>query len=390
MEIIIFIVVLVVLILVHEIGHFIVAKLSGMRVDEFGIGYPPRALTLGKIGDTEYTLNWLPFGGFVRIFGEDGAPEDASEEASGDMLVPNTTPVEAPTKSRAFGSKPLILQALVLIAGIAMNLVFAYLLFTTTLIIGTQQELTQTQAHTVKDAVIVFTSVRPGSPADKAGFLPGDEIKNEEMITKAYGESYNGTDPAAFTTLIGIDTMGAPIRFTVDRNGKTLTLTATPATNTIPGEPSHPGIGVSVSAIGTLKTPILKAPYQGLVFTWNVTEETAVELVQFFKSVILFKANLNEVSGPVGIANAVGQASMNGISALVSLVGLISINLALINLLPIPALDGGRLLFVIIEAIIRRPLNPKIAERVNMVGFILLVLLMLVITGHDIYTLVKH
>src|ERR1700733_10588920 len=102
LEIVTFLIVIVVLILVHELGHFIVAKLSGMRVDEFGIGYPPRALTLGKIGETEYTLNWLPFGGFVRIYGEDGLSETEA------------TP-------RAFSSKPRILQALVLIAGIVMN-----------------------------------------------------------------------------------------------------------------------------------------------------------------------------------------------------------------------------------------------------------------------------
>jgi regulator of sigma E protease len=387
MEVLIFIVVLIVLILVHEIGHFIVAKLSGMRVDEFGIGYPPRALTLGKIGDTEYTLNWLPFGGFVRIFGEDGGA--VAEEVTNETAE-ETGAVPAPVKSRAFNTKPLILQALVLIAGIAMNLVFAYLLFTVTLIIGTQQELTQAQSQTVKDAVIVFDSIRPGSPADKAGFLPGDEIKSEEIITKNYGESYTGADPVGFTTLIGFDTTNSPMTFIVDRNGKTLTLVATPATSTIPGAPSRPGLGVAVSSIGTVKTPLLQAPYQGLIFTWNVTEQTAIELWQFFKSVVTLKANLNEVSGPVGIANAVGQASSNGISALLSLVALISVNLALINLLPIPALDGGRVLFVIIEAIIRKPLNPKIAERVNMVGFALLLLLMVVITGHDIYTLIKH
>ncbi len=228
MEVLIFIVVLVVLILVHEIGHFIVAKLSGIRVDEFGIGFPPRALTIAKFGGTEYTLNWLPLGGFVRMFGEEG---DKNEKGS-------------------FTSKPLIIQALVLLAGIAMNLVFAWILFSTTLAMGTLQELTQTQAHSVKDAVIVFDSVRPGSPADKAGFLAGDEIKSEEIITTAFGESYSGTDPAAFTTLISLDTNNSPMKFVVDRNGKILNLTATPTTNVIPGEASRPGLGVVVSAVG--------------------------------------------------------------------------------------------------------------------------------------------
>src|SRR3989344_6347082 len=106
MEIVIFILVIVALIVVHEFGHFVAAKLAGMRVDEFGLGYPPRALTIGKVGETSYTLNWLPFGGFVKIFGEDGEGGDP----------------------RAFSKRPRILQALVLIAGIAMNLLFAYIL----------------------------------------------------------------------------------------------------------------------------------------------------------------------------------------------------------------------------------------------------------------------
>ncbi len=118
-------------------------------------------------------------------------------------------------------------------------------------------------------------------------------------------------------------------------------------------------------------------------------KETAVALVQFFGSILVFKANLADVSGPIGIANAVGQASSNGIAALLSLIAVISVNLALVNVLPIPALDGGRLLFVIIEAIIRRPLNPKIVERVNMFFFGLLILLLIVISVHDVIVLIK-
>ncbi|MDR3548510.1 MAG: M50 family metallopeptidase [Candidatus Pacebacteria bacterium] len=375
MEVLIFIVVLVVLILVHELGHFIVAKLSGMRVEEFGIGYPPRALTIGKLGDTLYTLNWLPFGGFVRIYGEEG--ENGEEP-----------PAEG-EKSRAFNSKPFILKALVLLAGIAMNLVFAWALFLTTLALGTEQVLTQAQSYTVKDATIALAAVRPGSPADKAGFLPGDEIKNSVLPMKGLAESYNGADPAAFSTLVAMDASGTPMQFTVNRNGKTIHITAAPEMKTIPGAPTRPGFGFTISAVGTVKTPLKDVPYQGLILTWNVTKETAVALGQFFKGIVTFSANLAEISGPVGIANAVGQASSNGISALLSLVALISVNLALVNLIPVPALDGGRLLFVIIEAIIRRPLNPKIADTVNMVGFALLILLMIVVTGHDIYSLVK-
>jgi regulator of sigma E protease len=381
MEVLIFIVVLVVLIVVHEFGHFVVAKLSGMRVDEFGIGFPPRALTIAKVGDTEYTLNWLPLGGFVRIYGEDG--EDG-------VSTPGEDGAEtAPVKSRGFGSKPFYLKVLVLLAGIAMNLLFAWILFTVTLVIGTQQELTSDQISTVKDAVVVFADVRPDSPASKAGFLPGDEIKSAEIITNLVGIGYSQNNPLAYTTLISEDTGKNPMVFKVDRNGKLLTINVTPETGIVPGAPTRPGIGVSVTAIGTVKTPLKQAPVQGLELTWNVIKETAIALAVFFKGIVTFSANLSEVAGPIGIANAVGQASATGISTLLSLVALISVNLALVNLLPIPALDGGRLLFVIIEAITRKPLNPKIAERVNMVGFALLILLMIVISAHDIYTLIK-
>jgi regulator of sigma E protease len=368
-EIIIFLIVIIVLILVHELGHFIVAKLSGMRVDEFGFGYPPRALLLGKIGETEYTLNWLPFGGFVKIFGEEETTGEDSE--------------------RAFVSKPRILQALTLLAGIVMNVLFAWILFTVVLVLGTPQELSQDQISTAKDVNIAFASVIPGSPAAKAGFMAGDEIKNAEIVTKEIGISYSGMNPLGLSTLISDDTSDSPMVFTVDRDGKTLTLTVTPVAKIVPGAPSRAGIGVVIVVIGTVKTSLKLAPFKGAELTWEVTKETFVGLVEFFKGIFTFKADLSEVTGPIGIANAVGQAATNGLSELLSLTALISVNLALINLLPIPALDGGRLLFVIIEAITRKPINPRIAERINMVSFALLILLMVVISAHDIYTLVK-
>lgn len=362
--ILIFIVVLVVLILVHELGHFIVAKLSGMRVDEFGIGYPPRALVLGKIKETEYTLNWLPFGGFVRIYGEDGGKgEDA------------------------FSSKSKLLQAITLVAGIVMNLLLAYFALTTALVLGTQQVLTPAQLATSKDAVIVFSDVVPGSPADKAGFKRGDEILSATTTTATLGTNYTGNIPMALATLISQNTTESPMEFLVRRGGNLIHIHATPKKGVVQGNPNGVGLGVGITAIGTVKTPLLEAPLEGLRYTWEMTKETAIGLVKFFGQIFTFKADLSQVSGPIGIAKAVGQASDTGLGALLALTGLISINLALVNLIPIPALDGGRLLFVLIEAAIRKPLNPKIAERVNAVGFLLLILLMIVISAHDIFKL---
>lgn len=364
MTIIIFVLVLVALIVVHEFGHFVAAKLFGMRVDEFGIGYPPKAWGK-KIGETEYTLNWLPFGGFVKIFGEDPGP--------GEERAP-----------RSFGSKPRILQALVLVAGIAMNLFFAYLLITATLTMGTTRALTEQEAQIAPDAQLAIASVVDGSPADEAGLKPGDFV----LETLSPEGRYEGPLPTAFMALVAKTEPGTPVGLVVKRGDETKTVEVTPKAGIIASEPERAALGIGLSAVGTLATPWYEAPVEGAILTWELTKQTAIALVQFFGSIFTFSADLSQVAGPVGIAGAVGTASDNGIAALMTITALISINLALINLLPIPALDGGRLLFVIIEAITRRPIKPSLANAVNGIGFILLIGLMLVITASDIFKIV--
>ncbi len=255
MSIIIFLIILAVLVLVHEFGHFIVAKKSGIRVDEFGLGFPPRILGR-KFGGTLYSLNAIPFGGFVKIFGEDSHDVEVAE---GD-------------KSRSFQYKPKGIQALVLVAGVTFNLIFAWL--------------------------VIF------------------------------------------------------LRFIIE-------------------------------------TP--KMPIGALVDSFRITGflivETAIGLSKFLYNAITLQADLSQVSGPIGIVSIVSDASSQGFISIISLMALISINLALINLIPFPALDGGRLLFVAIEAIIRRPISPKFVTVTNTVGFALLIILMIVVTTHDIFNL---
>lgn len=361
MTVILFILVLVALIVVHEFGHFVVAKLSGMRVDEFGIGYPPRVAAF-KYGGTEYSLNWLPFGGFVRIYGE-----DESDAAGKD----------------AFSARPKILQALTLVAGIAMNLLFAYVLIVLALGFGTQRALSDQEALTAKDAALAIAAVLPGSPAAAAGLMPGDLIRSVE----GPNATFTGADANAFTAFVGRDTTLSPLTFHIERNAKPLTLSAAPKADIIPSQPWRLGLGVSISAVGTASVPWSRAPIDGAALTWELIKETAIGLAHFFGSIATFTVNLSEVSGPIGIAGAVGNAYSQGFTSLLTITALISINLALINIIPIPALDGGRLLFVLIEAVIRRPIKAVVAQRVNTIGFALLILLMILVSAHDVFKL---
>lgn len=361
MEILIFILVIVALIVVHEFGHFVAAKLSGMRVDEFGLGYPPRALTIAKVGETEYTLNWLPFGGFVKIYGEDGGEKG----------------------SRAFSARPRILQAIVLVAGVAMNLLFAYVLITAALVAGTPRALMPDELALAKDVQLAVAYVLPGSPAAQAGLQPGDTIVSAH---DAKGD-WQSADPASFTSFIAASA-GAPIGLTVNRAGKNEVIEAHPSTGVAPKDPERYALGVEVASIGVIPLSLPQAITEGAALTWGATKLTAVGLWNFFASVFTLSANLSQVAGPVGIAGAVGAASAQGIGDLLSLMAVISINLAIINLIPIPALDGGRLLFVIIEGVIRRPINASIARAINAAGFALLILLMVAVTIHDIFRIV--
>ncbi|MFA6278735.1 MAG: M50 family metallopeptidase [Candidatus Paceibacterota bacterium] len=359
MSILIFIVVLVVLIVVHEFGHFVVAKLAKMRVDEFGLGYPPRAAIIGKIGETLLTLNWLPFGGFVKIFGEDGGEG-----------------------SRAFATRPRILQALVLVAGITMNLFFAYVLITGALIAGTPRALSPSEVATAQNVQLAVANVLPNSPAAQSGLLPGDSILSAEDGHYAF----SGTDPAAFTKFVsdggGNTTIALSVRHA---DGKEVLLFARPVTGIVASDPSRPALGVEVATIGVIPVSFGAAIIEGATLTWGAISIVATGLIHFFYGIFTFSADLSQVSGPIGIAGVVGGASASGFGNLLSIMAIISINLALINLIPIPALDGGRLLFVIIESIIRRPINPNVSRAVNSIGFALLILLMVVVTAHDLF-----
>lgn len=374
MSILIFIVVIVALIVVHEFGHFVVAKLSGMRVDEFGLGYPPRAMVIAKMGETLYTLNWLPFGGFVKIFGEDPSTTTAQTRlATGQVADP-----------RAFSSKNRFLQALVLVAGVAMNLLFAYVLITGALIAGTPRALSDSEVAGAHDVQLAVANVLPGSPAAQAGLLPRDVILSAEDGHNMLSETTQ-TEFTKFVSAGDNRTITLSVRHP---DGKEEVLFARPVTGLISSDLSRPVIGVELATIGVIPLSFGSSIIEGANLTWGATVLTAQGLWHFFYGIFTLSADLSQVAGPVGIAGVVGSASMQGFGYLFSIMAIISINLALINLIPIPALDGGRLLFVIIESIIRRPIKASVAQALNGIGFLFLILLMLVVTAHDIFKIV--
>jgi regulator of sigma E protease len=362
MSIITFIIILALLVLIHELGHFIFAKRANVKVDEFGIGYPPRAKTLFKRGETTFTLNWIPFGGFVKIFGENPIDVD-----------PNS-----PEAKRSFTSKPKLTQAGILFAGILFNFLLGWLLLSVSMGFGVPRAVSPQDAVTLENVSLRVLNVSPKSPAEEAGIAPGDVItlvKNDTTTLEALTpEGLRG-----FTT-----TSLTPVTIEYTHGNAEKTTTLTPRTGI---EGDKPIVGLGVELIGTERLPIHKAIWEGLKMSAQAAWGILAVLGGLIGDLFAGNPDFSLITGPVGIVGAVGDASNFGFSYLLSFTAIISINLAVINLLPFPALDGGRLLFVAIEAITRKPINPKFATWANVIGFGLLILLMLVVTYRDIVKL---
>lgn len=359
MSVLIFLLVLFVLVLVHELGHFIAAKKTGMRVDEFGIGFPPKLFGVRK-GETEYTFNALPIGGFVKIFGEDAV------DAEG-----------ASNRERSFVAKGRLQQAIVLIAGVTMNVVFAWLLFTTALSVGVLGEVTEATAS--DDASLVITAVLPEGPAAVAGILPGTVV-TAAMAGETVLDTLTPSSFTAFTTEHGSEELMLMVR----KSGEESVIPLVPASGVIESEPERQAIGVALSLIDIVREPIHIAVYEGFLMTVRGLRDITVGLGSLAADALRGEADFSQVAGPVGIVGLVGEASQFGITSLLMFTAFISLNLAIINLLPFPALDGGRLVFVGIEAVTRRTIAPVWVARINAVGFMLLLVLMVAVTWNDI------
>ena len=377
MTVIIFLIVLAVLIFVHELGHFIFARMNGIRVDSFKIGFGPRLIHWTK-GETEYGLNLIPFGGFVKIFGENPDEENTF----------------GPDKDRSFVHKNRWRQAAVLVAGVLFNFIFAWILYVIVFACGMTAAPGDFQQYVSRfhDPRTIITYVSDNSPAKKAGLNPGDTITKISVPSTHAELSLNGTSSTTKLSATVIpDTvnasLGTPVIVSFMHGGQASTTTITPSGTLVPGRFV---VGIQLADAVTLRLPILTAIYEATHYTWITMEQTAVGLFIFITSIFQGTAQWSQVSGPVGIAADVGNVLSLGFMSLLMFTALISVNLGIINLIPFPALDGGRILFVAIEGIFRRRISAKFTNIVNTVGYILLMILMVEVTYKDIAKLVQH
>ncbi len=349
-----FVIVLSVIVFAHECGHFYFARRAGIKVEEFGFGFPPR-LWGKKHGDTIYSINAIPIGGFVRLKGESG--EDAKDPDS-------------------FSNKTSLQRGLVIVAGVVMNLILAWVLLSAGYVFGLPQIIDDESAlpsyARVTEEKLHVVNVLEGTPAFAAGIEIGD------VIIGAEGESVSTIEKFAGLTGSGGDD---PVDLTLDREGEDIEMSVVPAMLEITGKP---GIGVSLMKTGMVSYPFYLAPIQGAWATASFTGQIVVAFGTIIGDLVTGSGAPEEISGPVGIAVITGEVAQHGWRHLLQFMALLSINLGVLNILPLPALDGGRLLFLIIERIRGRAVNRNIEAMIHNAGFALLLLLVLVVTYGDV------
>lgn len=360
---------------VHELGHFTAAKKLKTGVEEFGFGFPPRMIGVykdqngkwtkvfkktpvfakpedggPKIIPTIYSINWVPLGGFVKITGEDG--EDNS--------------------SNSFSSKKIWERAVILVAGVTMNVVLAAVILSIGFSVGLPRVLdSDTNGLNIKDKSVQIVSVVKGSTAEEAGLQAGDEILAVD------GQPYNLEFTANYLT----KKVGEDVVYRLKRSGgDTFEKTLIPQ---ILKETGKGGVGIGIVEVGIVSYPWYQAIGKGVTETGYYIKEIAVAFLGLLKGFIVGTANTEDLSGPVGIAVLTGRVARLGFAYLMQFAAILSINLAIINIFPFPALDGGRLLFLLIEKIRGKAINQKIENIVNNLGFGLLMLLVVVITYKD-------
>lgn len=372
LAIIVFIIILGVLVFVHELGHFITARRNGIKAEEFGFGFPPRIF--GFIKDektgkykfvpgnkeiksqqTVYSINWIPLGGFVRIKGENGGNKEEKD---------------------SFAGKSAWIRIKVLAAGVTMNFILAWILISIVFMIGAPETVGLGSGST--NLKIQIASVANNSPASLAKLKVGDEIfKTQKNLA---GKKIDIKDIKDLQKYINTN-KGRKITLTIKRGNEKMQFAIVPRIKT----PKNQGsLGISLVETSLVKYSWYNAIWTGLKTTGEITWAILIAFGGIIKGLFLGQGVGADVAGPVGIAVMTKQVTEMGISYILQFAALLSINLGIINILPIPALDGGRILFILIEKIKGSPVNQKLEQTFHTVGFLILILLLIVVSFRDV------
>jgi regulator of sigma E protease len=352
---------LVALMIIHEFGHFIIAKKFGVRVDEFGIGYPPRIFGK-KIGETIYSINWLPLGAFVRIYGEEGGVDDY----------------------RSFTGLAIWKRVLIIIGGVVAFWIASIIIFSVMFMIGTDLPIGDQDVAGVTNTRVAIVNVMSGSTAETAGLKMGDVIL--EAQSNKYESANSGSEIIEIEKIKDFQDFtkshaGEEIILTIQREKETINIPLSPKVNPPEGQGA---VGVGLQRMATLieKYPWYQAPVQGLIYTWQTTTLTLNGLYAILIGPFIGKeAPVGaEFAGPLGITIFLANAASYGLGFFLYLIGTISVCIAIFNLFPIPALDGGKLVFLLIEKIKGKPVSVKIEQNITMICFVLLIALSIFIT----------
>jgi len=343
---------LVVLMAIHEFGHFIVAKKFGVRVDEFGIGYPPRIFGK-KIGETIYSVNLIPFGAFVKIYGEEGGIDDY----------------------RSFMGLAIWKRVLIVIGGVVAFWIASIIIFSIVFAMGADIPIGDQDLQGVNNIQVKVIAVESGSPAEQAGIKEGDSL------VKAEGGEIIQIKKIKDFQDFAKSHAGEQIKVSALRAGREIVFQLSPRENPPAG---HGAVGVSLERIGSLigKYPWYQAPLKGIQFTWETTANGFVGLYNVVANMFSGKGVPKgaEFAGPLGITVFLARAVDYGAGFFLYFIGVISVFVAIFNLFPIPALDGGKLVFLAIEKIIKRPVPAKIEQNITVIFFLLLISLSIFIT----------
>lgn len=361
---IVFFIILSILVLVHELGHFLVARFLGVGVEEFGLGLPPRVVGK-KIRGTIYSVNWLPIGGFVKLAGED-EKERKTEKGKRKNV------------SEYFWARSKKERAAMLVAGVAMNFLLAVVITTGLLIDGVKEPSGRVHVERVIE----------GSPAQEGGLLPNDVILTADRWPKITPEVRPLTEMTTTKQLIEFTkaNAGKTIQLEILRGGETLLVRLVPRASPPAGEGP---MGVAISDLEERRYPWWQAPFVAGRVTILRAGQMLTSIVLSLWRVMTLQPLGVDIAGPIGIAQVTGQAVKFGLKAVLEFMSILSLNLAVLNILPIPALDGGRLAFVFLEKVLGRRVWPAFEKSTHQIGMVILFALILLITINDILRLAR-